>query len=70
MACTGLVRLRRATVDDAPAIAGVHVRTWQAAYRGLMPQALLDSLTFERRRGWWKGQLELAKGDHRPGRGR
>jgi ribosomal protein S18 acetylase RimI-like enzyme len=66
MACTGLVRLRRAVVDDAPEIARVHVRTWQSAYRGLMPQALLDSLTFERRSGWWKGQLELAKGDHRP----
>ena len=66
MACTGLVRLRRATVDDAPNIARVHVRTWQSAYRGLMPQALLDSLTFERRTGWWKGQLELLKDDHRP----
>ena len=66
MACTGLVRLRRATVDDAPDIARVHVRTWQSAYRGLMPRALLDSLTFERRSGWWKGELELVADDHRP----
>ncbi len=66
MACTGLVRLRRATVEDAPGIARVHVRTWQSAYRGTMPQALRDSLTFERREGWWKGELELLKDDHRP----
>ncbi len=66
MACTGLVRLRRAAVNDAPGIAQVHVRTWQSAYRGLMPQRLLDSLTFERRTGWWTGQLELLKDDHRP----
>jgi GNAT superfamily N-acetyltransferase len=37
-------RVRPAVVDDADAIARVHVRSWQAAYRGFMPDELLDSL--------------------------
>ncbi|NJC68261.1 GNAT family N-acetyltransferase [Planosporangium thailandense] len=36
--------VRPATVDDAQAIAGLHVRSWQAAYRGHMPDKLLDNL--------------------------
>jgi len=30
--------IREATPDDAPAIAAVHVRSWQAAYRGIVPE--------------------------------
>jgi GNAT superfamily N-acetyltransferase len=45
--------LRPATVADADGIAEVHVRSWQAAYRGLMPQEVLDSLSIaERAAGW------------------
>jgi hypothetical protein len=36
--------VRRATLDDAPAIARVHVAAWQRAYRGQMPDAVLDGL--------------------------
>jgi ribosomal protein S18 acetylase RimI-like enzyme len=36
--------VRPATVDDAEGIALAHVRSWQGAYRGLMPDHLLDSL--------------------------
>jgi len=36
------VAVRRATIDDAVDIADVHVATWRATYRGLMPQSLLD----------------------------
>jgi GNAT superfamily N-acetyltransferase len=37
-------RVRPAVVDDADAIARVHARSWQAAYRGFMPDELLDSI--------------------------
>lgn len=37
-------RVRPAVVDDADAIARVQVRSWQVAYRGFMPDDLLDSL--------------------------
>jgi len=36
--------IRPATAHDAERIAEVHVRSWQAAYRGLMPQEYLDAL--------------------------
>ncbi|HEY1808803.1 MAG TPA: hypothetical protein VGG42_09585 [Acidobacteriaceae bacterium] len=38
------MNLRLAEPPDAMAAARVHVRSWQAAYRGLMPDAFLDQL--------------------------
>ncbi len=35
------MNLRRATPDDAATIAGIHVETWRAAYRGLVPDSHL-----------------------------
>jgi len=58
----GLVRIRGATPDDAPGIASVQVRSWQAAYRGLMPDEVLDRLSVPRRTEVWRS---LAAG--RPG---
>ncbi|MFE3452181.1 GNAT family N-acetyltransferase [Nonomuraea sp. NPDC059194] len=36
--------VRPATPDDAPAIETVRIQTWKFAYRGAMPDALLDDL--------------------------
>ena len=36
--------IRPAQASDARAIATVHVRSWQSAYRGLLPQDYLDGL--------------------------
>ena len=36
------VRIRPATSDDAAAIADVHVRSWGATYRGVLPDEVLD----------------------------
>lgn len=47
------VEVRIATVDDAVAVAAVHVRTWRHAYRGLLPDAYLDGLSVERRNEVW-----------------
>jgi GNAT superfamily N-acetyltransferase len=41
--------LRRAEPADALAVAEVHVRSWQAAYRGLLPDDYLDGLRPEER---------------------
>jgi len=41
--------LRAATPDDAGEVANVHVHSWQAAYRGLMPDEFLDGLRPEDR---------------------
>lgn len=49
--------LRRAVPDDAPAIADVHVRSWRQAYRGIVPDAVLDGLSVERRTAFWRESL-------------
>ena len=41
--------LRRAEPADALAVAGVHVRSWQVAYRGLLSDDYLDTLRPEDR---------------------
>jgi ribosomal protein S18 acetylase RimI-like enzyme len=46
------VIVREAVLADAENIARIHVETWQHAYRGQMPDALLDSLSVERRMAW------------------
>ncbi|MEV6302709.1 GNAT family N-acetyltransferase [Actinoplanes sp. NPDC051861] len=46
--------IRPATDADAPALAALHVRTWQAAYRGLMPQEYLDGLDPAQRVPGWR----------------
>jgi len=43
------LQLRDAQPPDADAVARVHVRAWQAAYRGLLPDKYLDALRHEDR---------------------
>ena len=50
--------VRQAKVDDAAAMGRVHVRAWQAAYRGAMPDDFLDSLDADTRRAGWARLLE------------
>jgi ribosomal protein S18 acetylase RimI-like enzyme len=47
------VRIRPATVEDADALAVVHVLSWQAAYVGQVPQEHLDALDPATRRDRW-----------------
>ena len=52
--------IRAARVADAAQIAVVHVRSWQGAYRGLLPQAYLDGLDPAERVGRWERSLAEA----------
>jgi len=45
--------VRPATVHDAAGIAHVHVESWRAAYKGIVPQDFLDAMSEERRTGQW-----------------
>ncbi len=45
--------IRPATIDDVAGIADVHVRAWQWAYRGLMPDEFLDGLDPSKRAASW-----------------
>lgn len=51
------VAIRPAHPDDAPELGEVHVSAWQWAYRGLMPDDLLDSLRPAARARAWKAWL-------------
>jgi GNAT superfamily N-acetyltransferase len=48
------VEVRRASVRDAAAIADVHTRSWQAAYRHVFGDERLATLSVERRRAMWE----------------
>ena len=50
--------IRLALQSDVDAIARVHVKTWQVAYRGHMPDAHLDSLDESKRAAMWSKALE------------
>lgn len=47
-------QIRPALVSDAPAIAQVQVLTWQATYRGILPDTFLDALDVERSAESWR----------------
>ncbi|HUF94538.1 MAG TPA: hypothetical protein VMO52_00495 [Acidimicrobiia bacterium] len=49
---------RTPEVRDAADLGSVHVRAWQAAYRGgLMPDEYLESLSAEQRAEMWRTAL-------------
>jgi GNAT superfamily N-acetyltransferase len=58
-----LALIRVATTRDAARIAAVHVRSWQAAYRGHMPQEYLDGLDPADRLRRWQQWLSEPAGD-------
>ncbi|MDQ2788519.1 MAG: GNAT family N-acetyltransferase [Pseudonocardiales bacterium] len=57
-----MLTVRDAQPRDAAEVAGVHVRSWQAAYRGLFPDDYLDGLQVEDR------MARYTFGDTRPDR--
>lgn len=46
--------IRRATLDDAAALALVHEATWRETYAGLMSEQMLDALTADARTEAWR----------------
>ena len=52
-------RVRAPTPGDADVLGRIHVRAWQAAYRGgLMPDGYLDALSEADRAAMWRQRLE------------
>jgi ribosomal protein S18 acetylase RimI-like enzyme len=50
--------IRAAELKDALALAEVHVRVWQHAYRGQLPDEFLDQMSVERRAAQWQVWLQ------------
>jgi hypothetical protein len=51
--------IRPAELRDAHGIAIVHVLSWQAAYRGIVPDEFLRALSIETREARWRELLSL-----------
>jgi ribosomal protein S18 acetylase RimI-like enzyme len=49
------MRIRPAHHSDIPAVAAIKVESWRHAYRGIVPDAMLDALTAEEVQAQWLG---------------
>jgi GNAT superfamily N-acetyltransferase len=58
-----MVDVRDARVEDAAAVARVHVDSWKTAYQGLLPEEVLRQLSYQERTSKWAAIL----GSPRPG---
>jgi ribosomal protein S18 acetylase RimI-like enzyme len=54
------LEIRRATLDDAGAIAAVHVASWRTTYPGIVSQSYIDSLSVDERTSMWTRRLSEA----------
>jgi GNAT superfamily N-acetyltransferase len=53
--------IRLACLEDAAAIAKVHVDSWRTTYRGIVPETFLRELSYEQRQRSWEQQIEQAE---------
>lgn len=60
------ISVRRASPDDAQAIAEIGVAGWQAAYRGILPAGYLRGLNVVAREVAWRMRLESDDDDMAP----
>lgn len=55
-----LAAIRPATDDDLADVARIHVASWQAAYRGQLPDEYLDGLSVHDREVAWRSRMQNA----------
>ncbi len=48
-----MITIRPARIEDAPGIAKVHVDSWRTSYVGIVPDAYLENLSYQRRTNLW-----------------
>ncbi|WP_232735808.1 GNAT family N-acetyltransferase [Alteribacter populi] len=47
--------IRKGKLSDATGIARVHVDSWKETYKGIIPNSVLESRTYEKQEKMWKG---------------
>jgi L-amino acid N-acyltransferase YncA len=52
------MKIRKANQEDVAAIAKVHVDSWLETYQGIVPDAYLNGLRYQKRERLWKKNLE------------
>jgi GNAT superfamily N-acetyltransferase len=55
------MQTRRAWPDDASAVAGVYIRSWRAAFAGVVPQHHLDAMDPSREEAEWRARIAEAR---------
>ncbi len=58
-----MTTIRKATTDDIPAIAGLHIEGWKAAYGGIVDQTYLDTLDLGMRIKSWGEWMAAGESD-------
>ncbi|WP_231689568.1 GNAT family N-acetyltransferase [Bacillus sp. FJAT-27245] len=51
------ITIRKATLEDAGAIAKVHVASWQTTYKGIMDEGFLRRLSVDKRKELWLNNI-------------
>jgi GNAT superfamily N-acetyltransferase len=59
------LKIRLAAPSEAPVIASIHVRCWQHAYRNIVPDAVLDSMSVAAHEQLWRHSLEASSPERR-----
>ncbi|MBN3758803.1 GNAT family N-acetyltransferase [Paraburkholderia sp. Tr-20389] len=57
--------LRPASEADADLIAAIHSASWQATYRGLLPDAFLDGEVAHERASYWRARMSAPGAERR-----
>lgn len=57
--------VRRASVDDAAAIAKVHIQSWKETYPGIIPQDIIDAMSLDGKTNDWSVNLLEGPPHHR-----
>ncbi len=55
--------IRKATYDDAEAIADIHARTWKNTYKDLIDEKDISNITYENRKTLWETILSVQTGN-------
>jgi GNAT superfamily N-acetyltransferase len=64
--CSGAVHLRRATENDAPAMAQIQVRASRSAFKGLLPDDLLVAVADADHERAWRREIAMLPEELRP----
>ncbi|EON71816.1 GNAT family N-acetyltransferase [Lysinibacillus sphaericus] len=51
------MKVRTASIEDAQAIARVHVDSWKSTYVNIIPQSYLEHLSYEKRENLWQQNI-------------
>ncbi|MGE5613271.1 MAG: N-acetyltransferase family protein [Bacillota bacterium] len=52
-----MLKIRYADISDAGTLAEIHARSWKAAYKGIVPDEILESITVEKRQEYFEKAL-------------